>query len=66
MQAYHFKLLQQVGSIHDVFHVLQLEHYIFNMRSAPKLPPLIEVDSKEEYKLEEILQSAYQNNAVCY
>ncbi len=65
-QAYRLKLSQQVGSIHDVFHVLLLEPYISDGRRAPEPPPPIEVDSEEEYELEEILQSAYRYNAFCY
>ena len=60
------KLSQQVGSIHDVFHVSLLEPYVSDGRSAPELPPPIEVAGEEEYELEEILQSAYRYNAFCY
>jgi hypothetical protein len=60
------KLSQQVGSIHDVFHISLLEPYIFNERRAPEPPPPIEVDGEEEYELEEILQSVYRYNAFCY
>jgi hypothetical protein len=66
MQAYHLKLSQQVGSIHDIFHLSLLEPYISDGQRAPKPPPPIEADSKEEYKLKEILQSAYKYNAFCY
>jgi hypothetical protein len=59
LQTYCLKLVQQVGSIHEVFHVSLLEPFIFDGRSPP-LPLLtIEVDSKEEYELDEIHQSAY-------
>jgi hypothetical protein len=34
--------------------------------SSRKLPLPIEVDSKEEYKLKEILQSAYRYNLFCF
>ncbi len=51
-------LSQQVGSIHDVFHVSLLEPYVSNGRRAPKPLTPIEVDGEEEYELEEILQSA--------
>jgi glycosylphosphatidylinositol phospholipase D len=60
------KLSQQVGSIHDVFHVSLLEPYVSDGRRAPEPPPPIEVDGVEEYELEEILQSAYRYNAFCY
>ncbi len=55
MQAYHLKLLQQSSSIHNVFHVLLLDPYVFDRRTAPKpLPPIV-IDGEEEYELEEIL-----------
>ncbi len=60
------KLSQQVGSIHDIFHVSLLKPYISDVRSIPKPPQPIEVDSEEKYKLEEILQSAYHYNSFCY
>ena len=66
MQAYRLKLSQQVGSIHDIFHVSLLEPYVSDRRSAPEPPPPIEVDGEEEYELEEILQSAYRYNSFCY
>jgi hypothetical protein len=65
-QAYHLKLSQQVGSIHDVFHILLLEPYVSDGRCAPEPLPPIEVDGEEEYKLKEILQSAYRYNSFCY
>jgi hypothetical protein len=65
-QAYCLKLSQQVGSTYDVFHVSLLEPYISDGRSTSELPPPIEVASEEEYKLKEILQSAYRYNAFCY
>ncbi len=65
-QAYRLPLSQQVGSIHDVFHVSLLEPYVSDGWRAPESPPPIEVDGEEEYKLEEILQSAYRYNALCY
>jgi hypothetical protein len=65
-QAYRLKLLQQVGSIHDVFHVSLLELYVSDGRRALEPPPPIEVNGEEEYKLEEILWSAYRYIAFCY
>ncbi len=65
-QAYRLKLSQQVGSIHDVFHVSLLEPYVSDGRSAPEPPPPIEVAGEEEYELEEILQSTYRYNTFCY
>ncbi len=47
-QAYRLKLSQQVGSIHDVFHVSLLEPYVSDGRRAPEPPPPIEVDGEEE------------------
>jgi hypothetical protein len=60
------KLSQQVGSIHDVFHVSLLEPYVSDRQREPEPPPAIEVDGEEEYELEEIFQSAYRYNAFCY
>jgi hypothetical protein len=60
------KLSQQIGSIHDVLHVLLLEPYVSDGHSAPRPPPPIEVDGEEEYELEEILQSAYRYKSFCY
>jgi hypothetical protein len=65
-QDYCLKLSQHVGSIHNVFHVSLLEPYVSDGRCAPEPPPPIEVDSEEEYELEEILQSAYRYNSFCY
>jgi hypothetical protein len=65
-QAHRLKLSQQVGSIHDIFHVSLLEPYVSDNCSAPKPPPPIEVDGEEECELEEILQSAYCYNSFCY
>ncbi len=42
------KLSQQAGSIYDVFHVLLLEPYIFDGRTAPEPPPPVEIDGEEE------------------
>jgi hypothetical protein len=65
-QAYRLKLSQQVGSIHDVFHVSLLEPYVSDGHSAPKPPPPIEVNGEEEYEHDEILQCAYRYNLFCY
>lgn len=46
-QAYHFKLLQQVGSIHKVIHVLLLEPYVSNNSSAPESPAPLEVEDNQ-------------------
>jgi hypothetical protein len=54
-QAYRWKLLQQAGSIHDIFHVSLLELYVSDRHPAPVLLSPIEIDCKEEYELEEIL-----------
>jgi hypothetical protein len=51
MQAYRLKLLQEVGNIHDVFRVSLLEPYVSDGRTAPKPPPPIELDGREEYEL---------------
>jgi hypothetical protein len=59
-QVYRLKLLQQDGSIHDVFQVSLLEPYVSNGRTAPEPPLPIEIDGEEEYKLEEILQREYR------
>ncbi len=65
-QAYLLKLWQQVSIITDVSHVLLLEPYVSDWRSAPELPQPIKMAGKDEYKLEKILQIAYQYNAFCY
>jgi hypothetical protein len=65
-QAYRLKLLQEVGNIHDVFHVSLLEPYISDGRTAPEPPPPIELDGQEEYELEAILQSGYRRGVFRY
>jgi hypothetical protein len=60
------KLLQQVGSIHDIFHVLLLELYVSDGRTLPEPPLPIEMDSEKEYKLEEIIQSEYRYSTLHY
>jgi hypothetical protein len=69
-QAYRLKLLQQAGSIRDVFHILLLEPYVSDVRTAPELPLPVEIDGKKEDELEEILQSGYRygtlHNCVKY
>jgi predicted phosphatase len=65
-QAYCLKLLQQASIIHNIFHVLLLEPYVSDRRTVPKLLPHIEVDGKEEYKLNEILQSEYRYSSLRY
>ncbi len=54
-EAYYLKLLQQAGSIHNVFHVSLLELYISDERTASKPLLPIEIDGEEDYELEEIL-----------
>jgi hypothetical protein len=54
------QLSQQAGSIHDIFHVLLLELYVFDGLTALEPPPPIEIDGEEEYELEDILQSEYR------
>ncbi len=65
-QTYCFKLSQQAGKSYDVFHVLLLEPYVSNGHTASKPLPSIEIDGKEEYKLEEILQSKYRYGTLHY
>jgi hypothetical protein len=65
-QAYRLKLLQQPGSIYDVFQVLLLEPYVSNLRTAPEPLPPIEIDIEEECKLEEILQGEYRYGTLDY
>jgi hypothetical protein len=55
MQAYCLKLSQQAGSIHVVFNISLLEPYVSDRRTAPEPLPPIEIDSKEEFELEEII-----------
>jgi hypothetical protein len=63
--AYRLKFLHEVGNIYDVFHVSLLEPYVSDGRTAPKLPPSIELDGQEEYELEAILQSGYRHGVFC-
>jgi hypothetical protein len=65
-QAYCLELLQQAGSIQDVFHVLLLEPYVSDGHTAPKPLPHIEIDGEEQYRLEEILQSEYRYGTLRY
>jgi hypothetical protein len=65
-QAYRLELSQQAGSIHEDFHVSLLELYVSDGRMAPEPPSTIEIDSEEEYKLEEILQSEYKYGILRY
>jgi hypothetical protein len=65
-QAYRLKLLQEVGNIHDVFHMSLLEPYVSDGRTAPEPPPPIELDFQEEYELEAILQSCYRRGVLRY
>ncbi len=65
-QAYCLKLLQQAGSIHDVIHVLLLELYVSDGRTAHEPTPPIAIDGDEEYKLEEIFQSDYKYGTLQY
>ncbi len=41
--------------MHNNFHFSLLERYVSDQCSALKLPPLIEVDGKNEYKLIKLL-----------
>ncbi len=52
---------QQVGNIHDVFHLLLLEPYVSDRHRAAEPPPPIEVEGAAEYKVEEILHSGYRH-----
>ncbi len=65
-QAYRLKLLQEVGNIHDFFHVSLLEPYVSDGRTTPEPTPPNELDSQEEYELEVILQSGYRRGVFCY
>jgi hypothetical protein len=65
-QAYRLKLLQEVGNIHDVFHVSLFEPYVSDGRTAPELPPPIDLDGHEEYELEVIPQSGYRCGVFRY
>jgi hypothetical protein len=47
MQAYSLKLVQQAGSIHNVFQVSLLEPYVSHRSTAPEPPPSIAIDEKE-------------------
>jgi hypothetical protein len=53
-QAYCLKLLQQAGNIHDIFHFLLLEQYVFDGRTAPELTLPSEIDSEKEYEFEKL------------
>ncbi len=66
LEAYRLKLSQQVGSIHDIFHISLLEPYVSDARSAREPPPPIEMAGEAKYELEEIFQSAYRYNTFCY
>ncbi len=65
-QAYHLKLSQQAGSIHDVFQVSLLEPYVSNGPTAPEPPLPFDIDGEEEYELELILQSEYRYGTLRY
>jgi hypothetical protein len=65
-QAYHLEHLQQAGSIHNVFHVLLLELYVYDGYTVTETLPPIEIDSEEVYKLKEIHQSQYRYRTLCY
>jgi hypothetical protein len=58
-QAYRLKLLQELGNIHNLFHVSFLQPYISDEHTAPKLLPPIESDGEEGYELETILESCF-------
>jgi hypothetical protein len=47
-QEHCLKLLQEVGKIHNVFHVSLLESHISDRRTAPKPLLPIELDSKKK------------------
>ncbi len=51
MQAYQLELLQQVSSTLEIFHVLLLELYMSDKRSAPVLSLPIELVSDKEHEL---------------
>ncbi len=57
---------QQVGNIHDVFHVSLLEPYVSDRRRAAEPPPPIEVEGVAEYEVEEILHSGYRRGVFRY
>jgi hypothetical protein len=65
-QAYRLKLSQQVGNIHNVFHVLLLEPYVSGKQRAAEPPPPIEVEGAAEYEVEEILRSGYRRGVFRY
>jgi hypothetical protein len=49
MQTYRSKLQEEIGNIYHVFHMSFLKPYVSDRYTAPKPPPLIELDSQEEY-----------------
>jgi hypothetical protein len=65
-QAYRLKLLLQVSSIRNVFHVSLLEPYVSDGSTAPEPLLPIEINGKEENELMEILQSEYRYGTLCY
>jgi hypothetical protein len=65
-RAYCLKLLQDVGNIHDVFNPSLLEPYDSDGRTAPKLPPPIEIEGQEEYELQANPESGYRRGVFCY
>jgi hypothetical protein len=65
-QAYCFELLKQAGSIHNIPHILLLELYLSDGRTAPGPLLPIKIDGKEEYELEKILHSKHKYGTLHY
>ena len=65
-QAYQLDLPEALHNIYDVFHVSLLEPYQTIEGRVPQPPPLIEVDSKEEAEIEEILDSCMYYGKLQY
>jgi hypothetical protein len=65
-QAYRLKLSQQVGNIHDVFHVSLLELFVSDGQMAAKPPLPIGVEGAAEYEVVEILRSGYRQDVFRY
>ncbi len=57
---------QQVGNIHDVFHVSLLKPYVSDGQRAAEPPLIIEVEGVAEYEVEEILRSSYRRGVFRY
>jgi hypothetical protein len=64
--AYRLDLSKSIRNIHDVFNVSLLEPYQTDSRSEPEQPPALQVEGKEEYEVEEILDSKRVRGKLVY